>query len=223
MKNLLTFTVLGTIATIGVQNPAFAANIVTTLGEQDFTDGSYLSLSEYKSASAGEPAPFDDFQGSDFGDAFSATWTFNFAPLSEISDAFLRLGFYDHDSQAPGSQVASFSLDGNDLTSLLDAAFESHGGDQAQYNIYEIALPDSVFADLEDGVATFNLTLAGPGLQENPGGSPTTTSSNGAGLDFATLDVMTEETSVPEPTSLLSLLVLGVLGGVSTRRKGKIQ
>jgi hypothetical protein len=225
MKNHLSLGLVSAIATLtamSVPAPTLAANLVTTLGEQDFTDGSFLAggVSDFNAASVGEPAPFDDFQGSDFGTPFSATWTFNFGALSNITNAFLKLGLFDHDSQAPGSQVDSFSLDGNDLTSFLNAALESSGGGQTEYNVYEIALPDWVFADLEDGIGTFTLTLKGPGLQGNAG-SLETAPSNGAGLDFSTLTINTQDpgAKVPEPSLVLSLLALGAMGTGSTLKK----
>lgn len=219
MKNLLALSAMSTVATLVTAiapAPTFAANLVTTLGEQDFTNGSLgTTLDDFNAASVGEPSPFNGFRGSDFGDPFSATWTFNFGALSNITSAFFKLGLYDHDSQAPGNQVDSFLLDGKDLTSFLNAALESSGGSQIEYNVYEIALPDWVFADLEDGIATFALTLKGPGLQDGP----STTSSNGAGLDFSSLAINTQDTKVPEPSTILSLLVLGGLGTGSALKK----
>ena len=189
-----------------VIGPASLGTAVTvTLGEQDFTDGSFPEgEAGFDIPSSGEPAPFNELGGSDYGPSFSESWTFNYTAL-EVTSATLTLGIFDHDSAAPGSQVASFTVDSIDITSLLDDLFESRGGSQIEYNVYSMSLPAATFSALSDGSATFALALQGPGLQQ--GG--TTTSHNSAGLDFATLTV------VPEPATLL---VLG-LGGLALLRK----
>lgn len=179
----------------------------TDIRPADFTNGSIIvGVAGFNGPSAGEPAPFNAFRGSDLvnNDPFTASWTFTYGALSSVASSSITLGIFDHDSQAPGSQVASFFVDGNDLTGLLDAAFEGSGGAQNEYNVYTIALPNSAFASLQDGSTTFSLTLQGPGL---PSGLP----GNGAGLDFSTLRIDAGAAEVPEPSSLL-LTGLGVAG-----------
>ena len=182
---------------------------IIQLGEQDFADGDRLSFNAFRVASLGEDAPFDAFRGSDpGGTSFSAEFTFQF-DADDVFSADLTLGIFDHDSAASGSQIAAFTLDGFDLTDLLDLQFESRGGSQTEFNVYSIQIPFELFPALQDGMATFLLTLQPPGLGSNglvefPG--------NGAGLDFATLRV-----NVSEPTAL-ALLALGSLAIAARRR-----
>lgn len=207
---------LGLVLLFAGVEKAEASQEVKTLGNPNFTDGSFPDGANgfNTTSSASEPAPFDIFRGSDFDTPFSENWTFTYGALPDISAASITLGIFDHDSQAPGSQISSFTVDGNNLTSILDTAFESFGGSQNEYNVYAVTLPELVFPDLEDGSATFSLILQAPGLQEGL----ELASGNGAGLDFATLSIE----AVPEPSSALGLLAFGALGAVSVlKRKHK--
>lgn len=180
-----------------------ASALIVTLGDQDFTDGQILTggVAQFNGASAGEPVPFDQFYGSDFTVNFSQAFTFNYAP-GAVTGATLTFGIWDHDSQAPGNQVAAFTMDGFDLTAQLNAAFESHGGAQSEVDVYTLTLPAAVLPLLADGQASLSLMLQGPGLQS--GGA--TTPANGAGLDFATLNT----TQVPEPATLGAMAAAAV-------------
>jgi len=194
------------------------AQVNTTLGDQDFTNGTFLSgVAAFNTPSVGEPAPFDQFRGSDpvANSVFSESFTFNYAPIVGVTSATITLGIFDHDSQAAGNQVASFTVDGNDLTALLNADFEARGGSQAEYNVYTVALPGSAFAALLDGSATFGLTLAAPSL----GAGATPLPGNGAGLDFATLRINTSAIPESGTLALLASSLLPVAGAVIRRRR----
>lgn len=192
--------------------PAGAAMFM--LGDQDFTDGQILTgTPQFDAASAGEPAPFDMFIGSDVGADFSASFTFNFA-ADTYTAASLTFGIFDHDSAAAGDQVALFSLDGVDLTTELNALLNASGGANLEDNVYTIGLTGSALTAVQDGAATFMLTLQGP-LPSPFAGLPDL-QFNGAGLDFATLDVQAQP-AVPEPSTWV-LLTLG-LAGIAWRRR----
>jgi hypothetical protein len=192
----------------------------------NFTVGSKLTVTGFNNedgpSGLNQPAPFNAFCGSDTvaNDSCSASWTFTYmVPAGDdITSATLSLGIYDIDSAATGNQIASFTLDGtDDLTSLLNASSEGlnsgAGAPNNQYNILMITIPTADLAALDGGSATFALALQGPGL-----GTLGNTPSNGAGLDFSTLDMEAEsgETPppVPEPPSwmlgLTGLLAIGV-------------
>ncbi len=188
-----------------------SASVIAQSGEQDFIDGFLLTAaSTFNNAAAGEPAPFDHSYGNDFSTAMSVSWQVSYA-TDLYTGATFTLGILDHDSQASGSQLASFAIDGHDLTALRDARFESAGGRQGENNIYSITLPGAVLADLADGNATFQLTLKAPGLIGTTL-EPEESSGNAAGLDFARLTLV-----VPEP----GVAVLTSLGGVALFRRAR--
>ena len=180
-------------------NSAGAAVITQTLGHQAFPNGTKVALVPFATAHAGDPFPFDGtFFGSDpSGPNFSASWTFSYGALSNITAATLSLGILDSDSAAPGNQVASFVLNGSiDLTAPLNVAFEANPSANSFVNDYSITLDASAFSQLGTGSATFALMLQGPGL-----GVLGQTMFNGAALDFSTITITTQ--SVPEPSSMV--------------------
>lgn len=217
-RTLRTVTIAGVLATLLMWSVPSSA-IVVTLGDQDFADGSFpVGVAGFNGPSAGEPAPFDAFRGSDFGASFSESWTFGYA-AGAVTSASISLGLFDHDSAAPGSQVSAFSVDGVDLTALLDAALEATGGTQNEDNVYSIVLPAATFGVLSDGSATFSLTLQGPGLAGAAGATGSTTSGNGAGIDFSTLSL--NEVTVAEPTSVALLGLSLAAMGFGVRRRSR--
>ncbi|HEX8077061.1 MAG TPA: hypothetical protein VF511_04550 [Chthoniobacterales bacterium] len=184
MRRILLVTV-----TLALFAPAFAFGAIFTAGEQDFTDGQFVSSGAFLGASSNEPAPFMDFNGSGdvAGPNFTAMWTFTFPLGTVFVTPTITIGILDHDSMASGSQIAFFGFDGNNLTTQMNAAFESKGGANGQYNTYSIAIPVTAVPSLADGSATFTLTLQGPGLSVV--GESTF---NGAGLDFAQINTVPE-------------------------------
>jgi hypothetical protein len=194
-----------------------AGALVITLGDQDFNDGDLVNALDFENASVGEPAPFAQIIGSDFALDFSASWTFSYA-TQPVGAATLTLGLLDSDAQATGSQVASFLVDGTDVTGLLDAALETGIGAQGEYSVLALSLPESVLGDLTDGTVTFSLTLQGPGLAGLDGdtfpGDAFLTEFNGAGLDFASLEIR----PVPEPGAATLFGVGALLAARSCRR-----
>jgi hypothetical protein len=207
-----------------------AAGVTVTLGEQAFNNGDLMWITAYLPPQAGEPAPFDTLYGFDSagGPSFSQSWTFNYAAITDpLASASITVGVYNHDSARPGDQVASFGVDGNDLTSDLNTLFNSYGGTDVfppfpptmEYNIYTLALPGSTFASLADGSATFSLTMQnGFGY---PGFTPTDFVHNGMGLDFSTLDITTDA-AIPEPSTFFTLSLAGIaMAGLGWCRRRK--
>lgn len=197
--------------------PASGA-VVATLGnpEPGFADGDVPALFDIIAAVSGQPAPFNDGIGGDPFANFIAVWTFDYAPPQEsIGSASIAIGIVDHDSASPGSQVAAFSLDGIDLTAALDTALEASGGASGEYNLYTLALPASVFGQLIDGTASFELRLSGPVLTPPLfGGDPIEEPFNGATLISSQLSIV----PVPEPGTF-ALLAAGLLGALALARR----
>ena len=220
MKNTLRLAAALIAVAFYTAAPADAALIDLTLGDQDFNDGDIVFPFTFDTNSGGEPVPFDMFRGSDPNTDFSETWTFGYAPIVNpfeiIVSASIEFGILDHDAAHPNSQLTSFGVDGNDLRTPLDAMFEASGGANNEYNIFALALPAAAFTDLRDGTATFSLTLQGP----TPGFFDDLPN-NGAGLDFARLQIETTVDSppgVPEPSTGL-LLLGGAIGLIASRRR----
>lgn len=189
------------------------ANTIVTLGDQDFADGATPTTGAFLTAGGGEPAPFNGvFIGSDVtGPNFSASWVFSYSAIADtIIGGSLSFGIYDHESAATGNQVASFTVNGIDLTSALNTLFESHGGTSREDNVYALTLPASAFAGLASGTVNVSLSLAGPGL-----GLFGETTFNGAALDFSTLDIAT---AVPEPLTS-TLLLIGLPAVLAAARR----
>jgi hypothetical protein len=234
MKRQQLLVMLALTATLAIPQLANAAMIISDLGNtaSSLNDGDKPSVvPDLVGAQGGQPAPFDMGYGTDglFAGNFMQGWTHNYAPIVDtILSATVRIGIADHDSAASGSQLGLFTLDGNPLTTELDALFEAGGGADTEYNVYSLALPGSIFADLADGSMTAQLNLAGPGLVTPliplPGPNPPTeTTTNGAFLIFSTLEIETGVVPVPEPGTLLLMSTFGILLGAKPlrRRRGR--
>lgn len=210
--------------------PAGAGTLSQQLGDIDFPSDPGLpngdpdainhriGTATFTSANGGDPAPFNQFIGSDVtgGSNFTASWTFAAygGPIADpVLSATIQIGLYDGDSAATGNQVAAFTVDGVDLTALLNAVLEATPAYTGTEVYYTVDLPAAALAALTDGSATFSLTLQGPGS-----GILGDTPNNGAGLDFAALSISTDTgngggpTPVPAPGTLaLALLGLGLV------------
>jgi hypothetical protein len=178
------------------------------------------------------------------GDLFShcdTTWTHSYGAIADpILSATLTLGIYNHGSASAGSQLASFSAGLSDLTTSMDALFESTGGALDEYNVYSLLLPAALLAELTDGVLEIALTLQGPvdgpcplfpGPNDPPCTPPVPDSVpfNAAHLIFSTLDITIEDPiippdpSVPLPSSLYLLAIGGLMLARSRRRAASAQ
>jgi len=193
--------------TLGIVLAAHAASATTiTIGDQDFSNGSFPTLVAYSTASSGEPAPFNGFCGSDpTGPSCTSSFTFTFAAPGAVTGASFTIGLFDHDSAAPGDQVALLTIGGVDFTAAFNGLLNASGGTQTEDNVYTLGLNAGVFPAILSGNVAVVLNFKGPGLGGNAGATGTTTDSNGVGLDFATLQFDSAPAAVPEPSSLLLL------------------
>src|SRR5262245_50931804 len=148
-----------------------AAIVTGLLGDQDLTNGTFHVSGDLTSTNAGDPPIFNSNCGSDASLNCHLTWTLSYGALSgqTVTGATLTLGIWDHDSAVAGSQLALYTLNGVNLTSLLDAQFESFGGGDgkfctgpsgpntvfcSEYNVYTITISDAgALASLAGGTA----------------------------------------------------------------------
>ena len=233
-NKFLTATLL--LALGGLQAAAAATftgsigNTASGLSDGDIPTGEQIGI-----IIAGQAAPFfDQSCGADVlanpGNC-SAIWSLSVvgAITDPILSASLTLGIVDHDSDADGSQLGSFTVDGNSLTGALDAEFEGAGGFDGMYNVYTIDLA-GFFADLADGSALISLALAGPGLQTCTfdlicPGAPVVSDTpfNGANLIFSTLTIETLDSTIPPVPLPAAVWLFGTaligLAGFGKRRK----
>lgn len=196
-----------------------ASALTVTLGTQFFQPGQTVNNgNDLNNSFIGEPAPFNTYIGDDTGtnSNFNASWTFNYGAISGITSASISIGILDADTAATGSQVGAFSVNGIDLTSLLNTAFEANPVATNVYAIYSIVLPTTTFSSLSTGSAAFSLALQGPGLAvlgETP--------FNGAALDFSTLNISNQVTPPPQnvPAPAAGVLLLTALPWLARRHK----
>ena len=109
------------------------AETITDGSSAGFTNGSTNArVATWNTDTAGNPAPFNGFIGSDTSSNFSASWTFDYSAISDtITSATLELGIYDIDSAAALDEVASYTEGSVDLTSLLNSAANAPNGGTA--------------------------------------------------------------------------------------------
>jgi hypothetical protein len=207
------------------------------LGTQDFSNdqvlGCFSPTPGCTVAWTSASDPFNRFSGSDPGIAgaadFLVQWSFDLASIGPERPGAVRIeiGLYDHDSAAPGSQLAYFLLNpgssnARDLTAQLEALFELPGiGEHQEYSVFGFDLPQPALDSLLSGsAATFELKLKGPALIKMQSGAiATAEGSNGAGLDFARL-TLTGGATVPEPAAaFLAGLALAALAVARARAK----
>jgi hypothetical protein len=209
------------------------ADTIVTVGHQDFfTSGALVGSGTFSSAKqADTPKPSAPFDGNYIGadvtanDNFAATWTFTYAKITDtLTSGTFTLGILDDDAATSGNQVASFTLGGVNLTAELNTTFEnavSNGtnvGKTGHYDIYTLSLSSSVLAALKNtSSAQVQLSL------QNGGGALGSTPSNGAALDFSTLNLSTQTLTTPVPVpGALWLFLTGVSALISVNKKRSI-
>lgn len=198
------------------------ADIITSQGNTTpaFTS-THPTSAAVLAAQVGSPAPFNAVCGNINTTNCSASWTFNYSfPTGQtVIGATLSLGIDNLDSSVAGNQVASYLVDGTDLTATLNTVAEAldggAGSTRNEYDVLTVNIPSTVFTTLQGGSTNVSLALQGPGL-----GVLGTTKDLAADLVFSTLDIQTATSSVPEPAALpLLLTAVGVLGVLRLRRK----
>jgi hypothetical protein len=223
------------VAGIAAAGAGTARAAVFQLGIQDFSDhqilGCFSPIPGCTVAWTSAADPFNLFAGSDPGIEgavdFLAQWSFDLSSVGPERPGAVRIeiGLYDHDSAAPGGQLAYFLLNPGspgawDLSAQLEPLFEAPGiGEQQEYNVFGVDLPQSALDSLfSSSAATFELKLKGPALiKAQSGAIVSAQGSNGAGLDFVRL---TLTPAAPEPSrALLAGLVLAVLAVLRARAK----
>lgn len=228
------------LASIFAQGATISTSAGVALGGV-WVDGYILNdfgVGQFTTPGDTDGSPFNQFIGSEFDDGsnFAASWNMNFDPAQfgagpEITGANFTLGIFDHDALAgPADQVALFSINGVNLTALLNAQFNSRGGQDFEYNIYTFALPNTVFATLLTGTVNVTLNLQGNGRvfflldpQDPASEIEFETAFNAAGVDFSSLSIdyrnSTEPPSeIPEPGTML-LSGLGLLAAWAWKRR----
>jgi hypothetical protein len=208
--NLRKFSPLRAALALSMGLTGTASAVTTTIGTQHFTNGQTVGTGTFLGAVSGQPAPFDQFYGGDVaGPDFDVNWTFNYVAPAAVFSATLTIGLFDGDFTASGQQLSQLTIDGNPIT-LAGASFEAGPGGSGQYGVYSIALPPTVFTSLADGSAAVHFALQGPGL-----GVIGETTNNGAGIDFATLDIQ----EVPEPGASVLACLAGLAASLRRRRE----
>jgi len=178
----------------------------------------------------GQPAPFNATHGNDFNlNPDSVNWLFDFGVITDvIINASFSFGIVDHDSASAGDQVDAFSLDGVNLTTVLNTLFEAGGGAaDREYKVYTLNLDNSFFSKLADGFFSADLDIGGSGLITNgTSGAVNPTDGNAYGLIYSTLTISTQDSSDPDPDpepvpepSTLAIFALGIVGLASRRFK----
>jgi hypothetical protein len=177
-----------TASLLGVVPVANAGVITQQLGDIDFPDAPTFGIGGYPMCSgmtqedcfnffsADDPAPFNRFMGADSNVGSPFTFSFQFGSYGPIRDritsASILLGVFEAESVRPGSQVAFFTMNGVDLTALLDAAMEAKQAGGVAEAYYTVQLPAAAFAQLATGTASFDLQFKN-GQSAPPNPAPT--------------------------------------------------
>jgi hypothetical protein len=237
LKTLLMATTGATLIALKLGGVAQAASITTFYGDDDGfgvgqTTGTLTDPDTSHKKQRGE-APLTDQRlvgGSFFFPAFAPTGSFNpfrINPGEIITAASLtlRTGAFDSGPNPVGG-LNRILLDGLEVPSSFINGFSTVNGNQIETQTINLA--SSFFSRLADGL----VSLAGTYISDASG-------SGSFQVDFVRLDITTQAADpepspmaapapsqsaqdVPEPASVLGLLVVGTLGAGSTlKRKQK--
>ena len=219
-----TYLIAAAAAITTIPSTAQAAVTISDAGTQvevggtPAADGQVVASSAWTGST--DPLPFDVRSGFDDNTNFSVAWSQTYtAPGGSVESATLLLGLYDVDSLAAGNQIGLLTLNGIDLTAILNAIVESKPYDSLTYGLYEIALPSTTYAALLGGNLSFQLNLTGPGRV----GDGMATTHNAGIIDFSRVTITTSTgtaPAVPEPgTWAMMLLGFGTVGTMARTRR----
>lgn len=150
--------------TAGLLSTTAHATVISTLGDQDFSEGQVLfSTTEFLTPQTGEPSPIGILT-----DPTTVTWTHTFTPSADAAE--LKISLWDLDANFPGNQVSVFSVNGIGQDLSIFEAFQD--GDRV--HIYTISLPAGSLS-----TGTINVSLSLGNLE-----------TNAVGLDFAELSTV---------------------------------
>ena len=166
---------------------------VIFVGEQDGPGGIRVpDVDFYNSFQFNEDPDLHEFAGADFGSNFSKSWHFDFAN-SGYSSAILSVGLYDYDCFLACDILEEFLLDGISFKPALRQQIQTRGQRiNGAYDVFSVDLT-TLLPHLRDGNLSVTLGLKAPSGGRAP--------NNGAGLDFASLDI-----EVPTPGVLILFL-----------------
>jgi len=186
--------------------PAKAVSITDVIGDQDFTDGSIVPLTDFLAASGGDPAYFNSVSGSDPGGTFgNISYSHNFLLGGATpTTASLTLGLYDHDALGAGEDTINIFFDGIQQN---DDVWKGISTDNRGYYIRSMDVATSL---LLDGI--LNVQVVGTPISGEPG--------NFIGIDFSSLAIQTSAVPVPAAVWLFGTGLLALFGFSNRKSSG---
>ena len=154
------FWALALLALLVSSLPVFATTVTAQIGTQHFSNNTFHLDNDY--AAAGGTAPFDNSQcgaDDDSTSNCSASWSLTMNALNTVNSVSFTIGLSSLDSIMSGSQLGSFTIDGIDETSALNAAFEANPSIlRPQTDSTHTGMYDGMFMDGGPGTPCYSAT-----------------------------------------------------------------